>query len=175
LGRYRRAVERTGAPRLGRLTALAGAGYFLVWTMVGIVVFPLGMAVTTIEMQHPAVSRAVPIAVGVVVALAGALQFSAWKMRHLVCCREIPGRGCTLPGAAGTAWRHGWRLGIHCVHCCANLMAILLVIGVMDLRAMAVLTAAISAERLLPFGDRVARAIGAVAIGTGLLMVARAA
>ena len=53
-------------------------------------------------------------------------------------------------------------------------MAILLVIGVMDLRAMAVVTAAISVERLLPSGERVARAIGAVGVGAGLLLIARA-
>src|SRR5260370_270395 len=42
---------------------------------------------------------------------------------------------------------------------------ILLVTGVMDLRAMAVVAAAITVERLAPVGERVARAIGAVAVG----------
>jgi predicted metal-binding membrane protein len=54
-------------------------------------------------------------------------------------------------------------------------MAILLVIGVMDLRAMALVAAAITIERLAPAGERVARAIGAVAVGVGLLLIARAA
>jgi predicted metal-binding membrane protein len=40
-------------------------------------------------MQQPA-PRAVPIAVGVVVLIAGALQFTAWKAHHLACCREAP-------------------------------------------------------------------------------------
>jgi predicted metal-binding membrane protein len=65
--------------------------------------------------------------------------------------------------------------GLDCGQCCANLMAILLVIGVMDLSAMAVVTAAISAERLAPAGERVARATGAVAVGAGLFLIARAA
>ncbi len=47
-------------------------------------------------------------------------------------------------------------------------MAILLVIGVMDLRAMALVTAAITVERLAPAGERVARAIGAVVVGGGV-------
>jgi predicted metal-binding membrane protein len=34
------------------------------------------------------VARAVPIAVGVVVLIAGSLQLTAWKARHLACCRE---------------------------------------------------------------------------------------
>jgi hypothetical protein len=44
----------------------------------------------------------------------------------------------------------------------------------MDLRAMAVVTAAISAERLAPAGERVAQAIGAVVIMAGVLVIARA-
>ena len=89
---------------------------------------------------QPAPARAVPIAVGLVVLIAGFVQFTAWKAHHLACYREAPGRGRTLAADAGTAWRHGVRLGLHCGHCCANLMAILLVIGVMDLRAMAAVT-----------------------------------
>jgi predicted metal-binding membrane protein len=54
-------------------------------------------------------------------------------------------------------------------------MTILLVIGVMDLRTMAVVTVAITAERLAPAGESVARATGAVVIGTGFFMIARAA
>jgi predicted metal-binding membrane protein len=175
LRRYREAVGMTGETRLGRLTALVGAGYFFVWTMVGIAAFPLGVALAAIAMRQPALARIVPIAVGVVVLIAGSLQFTAWKARHLACCREAPGRAGTLPADAGTAWRLGVRLGLNCGHCCANLMAILLVIGVMDLRAMAVVTAAVTVERLAPAGERVARAVGAVVVGAGLFLIARAA
>src|SRR3989442_15472390 len=133
LRRYRQAVGRTGEARLGKLTALVGVGYFFVWTAFGIAAFPLGVALAAIEM---------PIAIGVVVLIAGSLQLTAWKARHLAWCREAPGRGRTLPADAGTAWRHGLRLGLHCSHCCARLMAILLVIRGMDLRAIAVLAAA---------------------------------
>jgi predicted metal-binding membrane protein len=175
LWRYRQAVGRTGQTHLAGLTAVVGAGYFFVWTMSGMAAYPLGVALAEIEMQQPAVARAVPIAVGVVILIAGALQFSAWKARHLTCCREAPGRSRTLPADAGTAWRHGLRLGLHCSQCCVGLMAVLLVIGVMDLRAMAVVAAAITVERLAPAGERIARAIGAVVVGTGLFLIARAA
>jgi predicted metal-binding membrane protein len=176
LWRYRQAVDATAGTRLGRLTALVGVGYFFVWTVFGMAVFPLGAALATIEMQQPALASAVPIAAGVVVLIAGALQFSAWKARHLACCREArPGRGRTLPADAGTAWRHGLRLGLHCSQCCAGLMAILLVIGILDLRAMAVVTAAITVERLAPAGERLARTIGAVVVGAGVFLIARAA
>ena len=54
-------------------------------------------------------------------------------------------------------------------------MAILLVVGVMDLRAMAAVAAAMTFERLAPAGDRAARAIGAVVVVAGLYLIARAA
>ena len=120
LSRYRQAVGSTGETRLGQLTALVGFGYFFVWTVFGMAVFPLGVVLAAIEMQQPALARAVPIAVGVVVLIAGALQFTAWKARHLACCREAPGRGRTLPADAGTAWRHGLRLGLHCSLLCRS-------------------------------------------------------
>jgi predicted metal-binding membrane protein len=137
--------------------------------------FALGVALAAAEMQLPALARAVPIATAAIVLGAGALQFSAWKARHLACCREAPGRGRTLPADAGTAWRHGLRLGRHCSTCCAGLTAILLATGIMDLRAMAAVTAAITVERLAPGGERAARAIGAVIVGAALLLIARAA
>ncbi len=185
LWRYRETVTSTAETRLGLLTALVGMGYFCVWTLFGMVVLPLGFALAEAEMQHPALSRAVPIAVGVIVVIAGACQFTAWKAHHLARCRESSAfdRECsrdllrdrTLPADAGTAWRHGTRLGLHCSYCSAGLTAILLVMGVMDLRLMAVVTTAITAERLAPAGERVARAIGVIVICAGVLLLVRAA
>src|SRR5687767_14778019 len=77
LWRYREAVGSTGEARLARLTALVGVGYFSVWTVFGMAAFPLGVALAAVEMQQPALARAIPIAVGGVVMIAGALQFTA--------------------------------------------------------------------------------------------------
>ena len=175
LWRYRQAVGSAGETRLGRLTTLVSAGYYFVWAVLGMIVFPLGVALATIEMQQPVVSRAVPIAIGVVVLIAGALQFTAWKAHHLSCCRVMPSCGTTLPADIGTAWRHGLRLGLHCIYCASGPTAILLVAGVMDLRVMAVVMAAITAEPLAPRGQLVAQGLGAVAIGAGLFLIGRAA
>jgi len=174
LWRYRQAVGIAGKPRLGRLTVLAGVGYFFVWSVVGGAVFLLGIALAELAMQQPTLARATPIAASLVVVVAGALQFSPWKAHHLACCRDAPGLG-TRPADAGTAWRHGVRMGLDCSRCCSGLMAILLVLGVMDLRAMAVVAAAITVERLAAAGERVARAIGAVVVAAGCFMMARAA
>jgi len=175
LWRYRQAVGQTNPTRLDRLTLLVGVGYFVVWTVFGIAAFPLGLALAAIVMKQPALARAVPITTGVVVLIAGALQLTAWKARHLAWCREAPGHGVTLPADAGAAWRHGLSLGLHCAHCCAALMVMLLVLGVMDLRVMAIVTAAITVERLAPAGERIARAIGVGVVVGGLFLIARAA
>ena len=172
--RYREAVGRTGGARPGRLTALAGAGYFTVWTVVGVVVFLLGVALAALATRHPTLKGASPIAAGVVISIAGVLQFTEWKARHLASCRAVPGLGRKLRASPGAAWRHGLLHGLHCVSGCVGLTAILLVIGVMDLRAMTVVAAAITAERLAPAGERVARVIGVAAIVAGLVFLARA-
>jgi predicted metal-binding membrane protein len=175
LRRYRIAVGTAGEGRLGRLILRVGAGYFLVWTLLGVVALPVGAALAGVEMRLPSLARAVPAAVGVVVLVAGALQLTAWKARQLASCREAPGCGRALAPDTGTAWRHGLRLGADCVRCCAGLMAILLVIGVMDLRVMAIVGAAITVERIAPAGERVARGTGAVFAGVGILLLIRAA
>jgi predicted metal-binding membrane protein len=140
LWRYREAVSLAGEARLGRLTVLVGVAYFLVWIVFGMAVYPGGVALAAVEMRSPALASAVPMAAGIVVLIAGSFQFASWKAHHPASCREAP--------AAATAWRFGLRLGLQCICSCAGLTAILLVIGIMDLRAMAVITAAITAERV---------------------------
>lgn len=174
LWRYRRAVGRAGETRLDRLTALVGLGYFAVWSAFGLAAFALGVVLAAIEMRVPTLVRAVPLAVALLFLIAGAVQFSAWKARHLACCRGIPGRDRIWPAGLGTAWRHGLRCGLHCSYCCAGLTAVLFGLGAMNLRAMAVVAMAISVERLAPAAERCARAIGTVAIGVGLFLLVRA-
>ncbi len=43
----------------------------------------------------------------------------------------------------------------------------------MDLRTMAIVTVAITAERVTPAGEPVARGIGAVIVATGLFLILR--
>ena len=173
LWRHRQDAASAGEPQPGLTTGLVGIGYVVVWAVVGTAVYALGTALAAIEVRIPGVARDVPIAVGVVVLIGGALQFTAWKAHHLRCCRAVPGHGARPLGAA-TALTTGVRLGVHCVQSCAGLMAILLAVGVMDLRAMAVVTAAITLERLAPAGERVARAIGGVTVAAAVFLIARA-
>ena len=172
LRRYRQAVGATGAIQLDGLTAVAAAGYFFVWLGVGLAVFLLGIAAAAVVMRLALLARAVPAAVGVVVLMCGAFQFTTWKAQHLRCCREAPRRDERLTADARTAWRQGIGLGWHCSCSSAGLTATLVVFGLMDLRAMGVVTAAIALERFTPSADRAVRAVGAavIVVGTGLIL-----
>jgi predicted metal-binding membrane protein len=174
LGRYRRAVEPAGGMSLGGLTVVVGTSYLLVWTLFGMAAFPFGALLVMAQLRVPALAQAAPLAAGLIVVTAGIVQCTAWKARQLACCRGTATRDLRLATDAGTAWRHGLRLGRHCVACCASLTAVLLVIGVMDLWAMAVISIAISIERLIPASERAAQAIGVGVLATGLFLIGRA-
>src|SRR5690242_2109403 len=174
LSRYHQALLRAAAPRPARLAMLAGVAYFAVWMLVGLAVYPLAVSLAAIKMQWPLPPRTVPLATGAVVLVAGLLQFTTWKARLLACCRAVPGHHMPASGDAAGALRHGLRLGLHCSGCCAGATAVLLAVGSMDLRAMVMVTAAITAERLVPAGTVVMRAIGVVAIIAGIILMVRA-
>ncbi|MEM5382854.1 DUF2182 domain-containing protein [Paraburkholderia phymatum] len=180
LWRYHEAVGSTRARNgtdgrsVAPLTTLVSVGYFFVWTVAGVAVLALGAATTALSLHFATLARAIPFAAGVVVLIAGVVQFSALKARHLACCRCTFMSGCALPAHARAAWLHGLRLGAHCCYCCAGLTAVLLIDGIMNLYAMAFVTAAITAERLAPAGDRVARATGVLVMAMGMTMIARA-
>lgn len=172
---YRRATGAACQARIDWLTWAVGAGYFSVWVGLGALVFPACAAMAVAQTRLPAIALAVPAAGGVVVMFGGALQFTAWKTRRLACCRCMPCGHHGLPVGTLAAWRHGLQLGRGCIECCAGQTAALLVLGVMDLRVMAMATAAITAERLAPAGHRVAQGIGAIMLGVGAMLIMRAA
>jgi predicted metal-binding membrane protein len=167
LWRYRLAMAAKARP------GWLGAGYFAVWAALGAALYPLGVAFAEAQMRSPMLARAVPLAAGAIVFVAGAVQFTRWKARQLACCRA--GAAMSWPVDVGSAWRHGLRLGVRCSACCAGPTAVLLALGVMDLRAMALVTAAITFERLAPAARRAARGIGFLAMAAGLALIARAA
>jgi len=185
LQRYRARLGRVPARRIDALTAGVALAYFTVWALLGAGVFALGAGLAACVLESAALARAMPLAIGATVLAAGLLQFSTWKRRRLACCRDacVAGRVCSgRTGAteadvasAGHAWRFGVRLGVDCVQCCAGPTAVLLAAGMMDLRAMALVTAAICLERLAPGGERVASQIGACAVAAGCLLLLRAA
>jgi predicted metal-binding membrane protein len=154
-----------------RLAALMALGYSAAWLTFGVAVFPLGAALAVIESR---LSYLAPIATGLLVVLGSLIQISPWKARSLARCRATGGsrHGPATPRAH--AWRDGVQLGIRCACSCSGLMMIQLAVGLMDHRAMAVVTVAITAERLAPAGQRVARIPGGLAVATGVTLLLRA-
>ncbi|KHK58378.1 membrane protein [Ralstonia sp. A12] len=175
LRQYRVVLRAAGTSNLDALTALAGTGYFAIWSAIGVAVFALGAALAAVEMTWPTLLRAAPAATGVIVVAAGVLQISVWKARQLAQCREALGPGNTSRTKAGAAWQYGLHMGMRCARSCAGLTAMLLMMGVMDLRTMAAVSVAIALERLAPNGEIVARSVGAMAIAAGLLLTLRSA
>jgi predicted metal-binding membrane protein len=179
LWRYRQAVGGAGPVRSALLTLIVAAAYFLIWTLPGAAVYPAACAIGALRTRHQALAGCVPIAIGLVVLAAGALQLTRWKARSLARCREVCclvsrghlGAACASPSGA---WRHGLRLGLECVQCCAGVTLALVVSGMMDLPMMLAATGAITLERLAPAGERIARVTGALMIGAACFFVLRA-
>ena len=74
------------------------------------------------------------------------------------------------PGWAGAA-RLGLTHGIYCLGCCALLMALLFVFGVMNLVWVAALALFVLSEKVLRFGPRIGAAAAVVSALVGLVMV----
>lgn len=170
LWRLRESAAEADHARPNMFAALAGLAYLLVWAALGLAVFAGGALLLEAALRWPFVARAVPCAAGLVVIAAGLFQSSRWKLAMLAHCSHVDGQGVDTAAALG----QGLRLGLVCCASCAGLTALLLVGGVMDLRAMAVAALAITAERLASAGDRIARATGGLMLGAGVIQLARA-
>src|SRR6476469_7763632 len=167
LSRYRRSVRGADGIHLHGLTTLVGAGYFVVWAV-------LGAGVMAVEKRWGKVTQWLPVAAGVVLLVAGGVQLTSWKARQLARWREGSAHGWPLVPSVLGAWRHGLGLGVRCSLCCGSLMLALLAMGMMNLVAMAAVTLAISAERLAPAPLRITRVTGVAIVVAGLLTIARA-
>ena len=77
------------------------------------------------------------------------------------------------PGVRG-AWHMGFTHGVYCLGCCAALMLLLFVGGVMNLVWIAGLTLLVAIEKLAPFGAAAAQAIALLLIAAGATLIAAA-
>jgi predicted metal-binding membrane protein len=68
----------------------------------------------------------------------------------------------------------GFTHGLYCLGCCAALMLLLFVGGVMNLVWIAGLTLLVAIEKLAPFGAAAAKAIAVLLIAGGVALIATA-
>jgi len=168
---YRRAATFRGEKHVGQATFAVGSGYFLIWTLFGIVVYLIGIAVARGAMQSAALSRALPLTGGFALCVAGIYQLTPWKSACLKHCRDPLGFvAAHLRGGGFGALRLGFHHGAFCVACCWALMLIQLVLGVMSLAVMAAVAVVIALEKLIPRGEWIAKATGVATIAAGMMI-----
>jgi predicted metal-binding membrane protein len=148
-------------------------GYLGVWTAAGLIPLTLYLSsrgmVAGMSTSPPGV-----IAIGAVLFLAGAYQFTPWKATCLRACRSPLGLVMNhdfRTGAAG-AFRAGASHGAFCLGCCWALMAVLVVVGLMSLPLMAALSVLFIAEKNWRHGAGLSRVAGATATLGGVAVFA---
>lgn len=146
------------------------SGYFVMWLAAGAGIYALGMAFATVAMHSELVSRAVPWLLSVSLIAVGALQFTPWKMTHLLRCRSQFGCASSSPEGEG-GFRLGCKQGATCCFCCAAPMMVLLVLGMMNPFVIIGVTVVITAEKLLPRPAIVARIAGVLTMIAGVVFL----
>ena len=140
-----------------------GAGYLVVWALVGIPVFAAAGLGDHLTNHHRAVATGLAVATFVA---CGLYQLTPLKDRCLAHCRTPLGFTMRY-SAMRSRWRDV-RAGIHhggfCVGCCWTLMALLVAFGVMNIAAMVALSAVVIVEKTWRHGVVFARAVGVGAL-----------
>jgi predicted metal-binding membrane protein len=171
---FGQAAERE--PRRGRVMAAFLAGYAVVWSAFGLVAFGLDSGVHAAVDASGWVSDRAWLLGGLVLALAGAFQFTRLKDACLDRCRH-PAQFLLRfyrRGARG-GFRLGARHGLYCVGCCWALMLVLFTVGVASLVWMALLTTLMVHEKTGRLGDRTVPVTGTALLGAASVVLAYSA
>jgi predicted metal-binding membrane protein len=159
------ATQRSVPSPFARTVSVAGfaATYLTLWAASGLPIYVASLALMAVR---PAVLAYITAGVLVV---AGLFQFSRLKQ---VCLRH-----CRSPlGFLMGHWRAGWRGGLamgwahawYCLGCCWALMVVLVVAGAMGLPWVLLIACVVAAEKLMPGGEWIARAIGVALVALGV-------
>jgi predicted metal-binding membrane protein len=139
-----------------------GAGYLAVWVPTAVVAFAGLTALNEVSQPSAWIGRVG----GVIVALAGAYQFTGWKHRLLASFESGEQRLNTV-GSFGSGLSHG----VRCVGCSWALMSVLLVVGVMNLAWMAAIGVICLAEKTFARRAAVATGVGYALVAVGLVIL----
>jgi predicted metal-binding membrane protein len=168
---HRMVVRRRGEGPIP--TVAFGAGYLVVWTVVGFI--PLGILV---GFRHASSGSGwVLRAGGAVLVVAGLYQFTRWKETCLHVCRTPLGFLLTHDFGTGLlgATRVGAFHGLYCLGCCWALMGVLFVVGLMNLTWMAAIAAVFLAEKNWRHGVGLTRFVGLGLVSFGIVVLAHPA
>ena len=148
------------------------AGYLIVWTLAGVAAYLAALGLDALASNvSPLMQNAGRIG-GVLLLAAGAYQLSPLKNMCLTKCRT-PTQFLMTSWRSGNvgALRMGIAHGVYCLGCCWLLFVILFPLGMMNIAVLALLTALIFAEKVLPAGRLVSIVTGVALIGYGSLVV----
>lgn len=148
------------------------AGYLAVWAITALPAYTVARVVEQPLLDgEPWVGRLV----GATLLAAAAYQLTPLKDACLRRCRSPLSFFLSRTGSLADPRRAlvaGMQHGVHCLGCCWALMAVLVVVGGMQLGWALALALVISAEKLLPPARLLVRAVaaGAAAVGLALLL-----
>jgi len=161
--------------RLGRPfvpTAVFVSGYIAIWCAFSAIAAASQWLLHRQALLSASMATTSAIFGGVLLIGAGIFQFTPLKRSCLTRCRGPLEFILTRwrEGRSG-AFRMGLEHGAFCAGCCWALMALLFVAGVMNIFWVAVLTALVCLEKILPARARVSVATGVVLAGWGLFIL----
>jgi predicted metal-binding membrane protein len=166
---HRKSVDPGANPPIGAFLW----GYLLCWLVFSIAAAAAQMWLERLALASPmTMALHSRVAAGVLLIAAGAYQLSPLKDACLGQCRspaDFLARHYR-PGASG-AFQMGFRHGAYCVGCCWPLMLLLFVGGVMNIAWIAALALIVAAEKLLPYGQWIARIVGIALVCGGLVLI----
>jgi predicted metal-binding membrane protein len=149
------------------------AGYLVIWAGFSLVAVLAQWALEQSRLLSGMMASTSSLLAGIILLAAGLYQFTPIKRACLHYCRSpvLFLSRYWRPGAMG-ALRMGFRHGSYCVGCCWFLMALLFVVGVMNLAWVGSVAIYVALEKLLPRSQWVSRAAGVVLIVAGGIVLA---
>jgi len=148
------------------------SAYLLVWSLCGVVAYPLALGIENLAASSMWLMGNAARLGGMVLVLAGLYQLSPLKDVCLSKCRTpLQFILSSWHDGYGGAFRMGLEHGLFCLGCCWLLFVILFPLGIMNIAVMALVTALIFAEKVLPFGRKVSVVAGVVLIAYGALIM----
>jgi predicted metal-binding membrane protein len=146
-------------------------GYLVVWTSFSALATLAQWGLHKAALLSPMMVATSPMVSGGLLLAAGVFQWTRLKRACLSRCRSPLSflMSGWRDGTAG-AFSMGLRHGAYCVGCCWALMALLFVVGVMNLLWIAVIALFVMAEKIVPRGELLGH-IGGVALVTAGIAV----
>jgi predicted metal-binding membrane protein len=170
----RQAERKGGFANATAAIAAFAFGYLALWSLFSAFAVAAQFTLERISAMNAMMVLRSPIAVGAVLIAAGLYQLSPLKQACLAHCRS-PANFLAAHCRQGVlgAFHIGLEHGLYCLGCCAALMALLFVGGIMNLIWIAGLTVIVALEKLLPYGDRLRVPLGALLMMAGAALMAR--